>query len=301
MKKFFHFIVNQNSRNSDAVFKKVLLELPNYTRNYKIHITDNIGQLEQTIKKLKGSIQTEDIIVTVGGDGSLNQTITFLEKYAIPNYLGYIPSGSGNDFARANAIPIKTKAALAHLFSVSKPRERSIIHATQGEENLYAVNSLGIGIDGLVIHMTSEGSRKKMLGPFSYISGLLQAFAKQDKFPVTLKVDEGIYTFENVQLALVANNAYFGGGIQIVPEADSSDDVLEVVIAEDVNASQLMNIVSRLLSTQSHLRHPHIHTFQSKQVALYTEAFEYAQKDGESFKQDGYALTFNTIKRSFWM
>ncbi|HZK22698.1 MAG TPA: acylglycerol kinase family protein, partial [Atopostipes sp.] len=103
MKKFFHFIVNQNSRNSDAVFKKVLLELPNYTRNYKIHITDNIGQLEQTIKKLKGSIQTEDIIVTVGGDGSLNQTITFLEKYAIPNYLGYIPSGSGNDFARANA------------------------------------------------------------------------------------------------------------------------------------------------------------------------------------------------------
>lgn len=301
MKNFFHFIVNQKSRNSDAVFKKVLLELPNYTRNYKIHITDNIDQLEKTIINLKDTMAVDDILVTIGGDGSLNQTVTFLEKYNVDNFLGYIPSGSGNDFARTNGIPVKAEKALAHLFGVTEPRERSIIHATQGEENHYAVNSLGIGIDGLVNHMISEGSRKKMLGPLSYISGLLNAFVEQDKFPMTVKVDDGVYTFDNVQLALVANNPYFGGGIKIVPDADGGDDVLEVVIGEDVNASKLLNIVSRLLTKQTHLEHPNLHTFKSKNVALYTEASEYAQKDGEMFHQDGFALTLSTIKRLFWI
>ncbi len=301
MHRFFHIIVNRNSRNSDAVFKKLLIELPNYTQNYKIHLTDHIEQLDRKLKQLKESMDPADILVAVGGDGSLNQTITFLEKYAIKNSLGYIPSGSGNDFARANGIPVKTEEALAHLLEVTEAKERSIIHATQGDTHHYAVNSLGIGIDGLVNDRISTGKRKKILGPLSYISGVLAAFVKQDKFPVTVKVDEGVFTFDHVQLALVANNPYFGGGIKIVPEADGTDNVLEVVIGEDVNGRQLLSILTRLFGKQNHLEHPNLHTFRTKKVALFTEATEYAQKDGETFYQEGYALTMQTIKRSFWI
>lgn len=301
MKYFYHIIINQQSRNSDAVFKKLLLEFPNYTSHYKIHITDNIEQLEQLIKTLKETIDPTDIIVSVGGDGSLNQTVTFLEKFNVKNYLGYIPSGSGNDFARTNGIPVKTEEALAHLFSVTEPSERAILHATQGQTHHYAVNSLGIGIDGLVNYMIAKGNRKKMLGPLSYISGVLHAFAKQDKFPVTLKVDDGVFSFDNVQLALVANNPYFGGGIKIVPEADSKDDLLEVVIGDDVSGKHLLNILYRLFRNKNHLNHPNLHTFQSKEVAIFTEATEYAQKDGEIFSQEGFALTMTTIKRKFWI
>ncbi len=301
MKPFFHLLVNQNSRNSDAVFKKLLLDLPSYTSHYKIHITDNIEQLKLHIKRLKEVVNPEDIIVTVGGDGSLNQTVTFLEQYAINNPLGYIPSGSGNDFARANGLPVKTEEALAHLFQVTEPKKRSIIHATQGARDYYAVNSLGIGIDGLVIHNINSGRRKKMLGSMSYLSGVLNAFTKQDKFPVMLKVDEGVFTFEQVQLVLIANNPYFGGGIEIVPEADGGDDLLEIVIGEDVNSRRLLQILSRLLGRKNHLDHPNLHLFQTREAALFTEAAEYAQKDGETFYQEGFALTIRTIQRSFWI
>lgn len=298
---FLHIIINQQSRNSDATFKKLLLELPNYTKKYEIHITDNIKQLEKLVKDLKTTIKPDDLVVTVGGDGSLNQTVTFFEKYQLNNYIGYIPSGSGNDFARANGIPINTEKAIAHLFRVKEPKVLSIIHATQGDIEHYAVNSLGVGIDGRVNYMIHSGSRKKILGPSSYITRILTAFMKQEKFPVTLKVDEGVYTFDNVQLALIANNPYFGGGIKIVPQADGTDDLLEVVIADDITGRNLINILSRILTNKSHLSHPKLHSFQTKEVAIFIESEQYAQKDGEIFKQKGFAYTLTTKKRSFWV
>lgn len=301
MDRFLHIIVNQQSRKSDAAFKTLLLKLPDYTKNYEIHITDNINQLEKMIKHLKSTIDSNDLVVTVGGDGSLNQTVTFFEKYQLENDIGYIPSGSGNDFARAYNIPENTEAAIAHLFQVKKPKTLSIIHAAQGEHEHYAVNSLGFGIDGLVNQMINTNQRKRSLGSSSYIAGVLSAFAKQEKFSITLKVDEEIYSFEQVQLVLIANNPYFGGGIKIVPEADGTDDLLEVVIAEDVSGGNLLTILPKVLINQSHLSHPKLHCFKGKKIALFTESEQYAQKDGEVFKQKGFAYTLTTRQRSFWI
>lgn len=301
MERFLHIIVNQQSRKSDAVFKQLLVKLPDYTKNYKIHITDNIHQLEQIIQEFKDSIDPESLVVTVGGDGSLNQTVTFFEKYHLKNDLGYIPSGSGNDFARTHKIPIKTGAAIEHLFNVKKAKEISIIHATQGEHEHYAVNSLGLGLDGLVNQMINSNKNKKSLGRSSYITGVLSAFKQQEKFPVSLKVDEDIYSFDQVQLVLIANNPYFGGGIKIVPDADGTDDLLEIVIAEDVSGGDLFSILPRLLMNQSHLSHSNIYSYKGREIALFTESEQYAQKDGEVFKQKGFAYKLTTRKRTFWI
>lgn len=301
MNRFLHIIVNQQSRKSDAVFKKLLLKLPNYTKNYELHITDNIHQLEAIIREFKHSIDPNALVVTVGGDGSLNQTVTFFEKYQLENDLGYIPAGSGNDFARSHNIPLKTEAAIEHLFQIKEAKKISVLHATQGTHEHYAVNSLGLGLDGLVNQMISIGQRKKSMGRSSYISGVLSAFKKQDKFSLTLKVDEEVYTFDQVQLALIVNNPYFGGGIKIVPKADAADNLLEVVVADDVSVGNLLNILLRILMNQSHLSHPKLHDFKGKEIALFTESDQYAQKDGEIFKQKGFAYTFTTIQRSFWI
>lgn len=301
MKHFLHLIINQQSRNSDATFKKLLIELPKYTKNYKIHISDNLEQLEKIIIQFKTTLHEDDVVVTVGGDGSLNQTVTFFEKYKLKNKLGYIASGSGNDFARTHGIPIKTEAAIAHLFEVEESQTLSVLQATQGETILYAVNSLGFGIDGLVNHMINSNNQKKALGPLAYLSGVLSAFSKQEKFSITLKVDDEIHSYDQVQLVLVANNPYFGGGIKIVPDADGTDDYLEVVVAKDVSAGHLFSILPRILTNQSHLTHKNLHTFKGKEVAIFSDSEQYGQKDGEVFNQNGFAYTFKTIKRDFWI
>lgn len=301
MDRFLHLIVNRQSRNGEAVFKKLLIEIPRYTQQFQIYSTDNTSELETIVKDLKETMPLDDLVIIIGGDGSLNQIITLFEKYSIENDLGYIPSGSGNDFARSNKMPIDTDEAIKYLFHLKEPRELSIIQATQGEQIYYAVNSIGIGIDGLVIHQTEQSNFKKLLGPASYISSVLSAFVKQKKFPVTLHVDDGTFTFDKVQLALFANNANFGGGIEIIPEADGTDDTLEILIANDVNGRDLLKILRLLFKNGSHLSHSKLHTFSSKKIAFFSEATQFGQKDGESFSQEGFALTFSTKKRSFWI
>jgi len=299
--RFLHIIINQQSKNSDEAFKKLVIELPKHTNKYEFYITENIIQLERVIKDIKTTIAPDDLVVTVGGDGSLNQTVTFMEKYDLNNHLGYIPSGSGNDFARSHHIPTTPKKAIDHLFQVTKAKDVTIIHAVQGEQEHFAVNSLGIGIDGLVNHIIHKDIRKKSAGSRPYIFNLLNSFSKQQKFSVTLKVDDEVHRFDQAIIALVVNNPYFGGGINIIPHADGKDDTLEVFVGNDVTMRNLLKILFKLLINKSHLSHPKLYNFSGKKIALYTEAEEYAQKDGEIFKQQGFAYIFTTKKRTFWI
>ena len=299
MKRFLHIIVNQQSRNSVRNFKDLILELPKYTNHYKIHQTKNLEQLTKLLTLLKEIINPEDIIIFVGGDGSLNQGVTLLEEYAIPNTIGYLPSGSGNDFARAHGISNNIAKSVAHFFRVKEARELAIIHVNQGTHNYYAVNSFGIGIDGLVNHMMTD--QDKGAGSSTYLSSAIKAFKSFKPFPIHLKVDDGIYTYKEAQIALVTNNPYFGGGLKIVPQASSEDDILEVVIAEKATFKDLLIILSRLVLNKSHLKNKKIDLHQTKKLALFIDSSQYGQKDGEVFHQEGYALTFETKQRSFWL
>ena len=301
MDRFLHIIVNQQSRNSVHNFKDLLLELPKYTNQYKIHQTKNIKQLKSLFQLLKDTIKPEDMIVFVGGDGSLNQGVTLLEELEISNVIGYLPSGSGNDFARAHGIPNDIRKSLAYFFNVKEPRSLSVIHANEGLTNYYAVNSVGFGIDGLVNHVIAEKNKEKGAGSSTYLTSAIAAFKRLEPFPITLKVDEGVYEFERAQIALVVNNPYFGGGLKIVPEASSEDEILEVLIAEDAKFTDLVSILSRMVYNQTHLKNKKLALFKTKKMALYIDSSQHGQKDGEVFHQNGYALTIDTKKRLFWL
>ena len=301
MEHFLHIIVNQQSRNSVHNFKDLLLELPKYTNKYKIHQTKNIEQLKKLFQLLKETLKEDDMIVFVGGDGSLNQGVTLLEELDIPNVIGYIPSGSGNDFARTHGIPNKIQDSLAYFFQVKEPRELSVIHAKEGLTNYYAVNSMGLGIDGLVNYVIAQKKRDKGSGSFTYLTSALRAFKQLEPFPMTVKVDDGVFHFERAQIALIVNNPYFGGGLKIIPEASSEDDLLEVLIAEDANSKDLVSVLSRMVINKSHLKNKKLSLFKTKSLALYIDSSQYGQKDGEVFHQDGYALTIQTKKKLFWL
>lgn len=298
---FLYFIVNKQSRNSESVFKELLLILPKYRINYEFLVTESIEQLETLLSQLKVTIQPSDIFVVVGGDGSLNQFVTYYNKYYFENAIGYIPAGSGNDFARAHNIPFDPEDALLHLLSVEEKQELSIIVAEQDKKQHVAVNSIGFGIDGLIGHLVESKGKKEKIGARSYIFGIFSGFLKQGKFPLTLTVDDGHYEFDQVHLAVVANNPSFAGGVYILPEASGKDDFLEILIADNVSASNLTAIISRLLINQTHLDHPKIHSFQSKEVSIEINSKQYAQKDGEVFLQDTFHYHFYTEKLPFWI
>ena len=65
MDRFLHLIVNKQSRNGDSVFKKLLVEIPRYTQQFKIYSTNNTSDLEVIVKGLNETM-LEDYIQYLG-------------------------------------------------------------------------------------------------------------------------------------------------------------------------------------------------------------------------------------------
>ncbi|MCR8969066.1 diacylglycerol kinase family protein [Facklamia sp. 7083-14-GEN3] len=293
--------MNKQSRNIGKVLKKLEDLLPSYAINYDLLISENISQLDQLLFQLKKDIQPQDLLIVVGGDGSLNQFITSYIRNDFKNAIGYIPAGSGNDFARTHHIPTDTKKAIDYLLSIKNQQNLSIITANDNQQKHLAINSIGFGIDGLITHFVESKKEKEKMGSRSYLLGIFKGFVNQEKFSLRIKVDNQSYEFKKVQLAVIANNPYFGGGIKIAPHSSNKDKLLEVVIANDVSFKNLFSILAKLLINQSHLSHPKIHSYQSEEIYLEIESNQYAQKDGEVFQQDSYHICFSTLELPFWL
>lgn len=301
MDHYLHFIINKQSKNGQQVYKTLLIELPKYTQKYQLYPTKNIQELDNLLVLFKKSIAHDDIIVIVGGDGSLNHFISLYQKHQLNHSLAYIPSGSGNDFARTHSIPFETSQALQHLFQHAHYQKISFIDAQENSTKHYAVNSIGFGIDGLVNQLVNKKGTKKRFGVAAYLSVLGSAFTQQTKFPVTLRIDQGEFKFKDAQLVLVANNPFFGGGIEILPHADSSNDHLDILIANNVSLHHLFSIIFKIFTNKNHLDHPNFHYFQSKQVEIISDAKQYGQKDGEVFKQNNNCYSFKKSLIPFWI
>jgi diacylglycerol kinase (ATP) len=65
----------------------------------------------------------------------------------------------------------------------------------------------------------------------------------------------------------VANTTMIGGGMRVAPNADPTDGLFDVVIAEGVTPFEVLRVFPRLYSG-THLSHRKVHVFRSATVSL---------------------------------
>lgn len=309
MKRFdkILFIVNSGSRRGNEVRKGIEKYIKNYDIDYDIVITTGHRQGIYLAEKYGESEPQSTLITAVGGDGTLNDVITGFHSNGIERPLAFIPSGTGNDFAIAEGIPIDTKKALKHLFKVKSPKKLDIIKGETKNEIHYAVNSIGFGLDGRTIYNIETKSLKHsgwtnfMPSLTFYISSAIRAYREQSESPVTLTIEGEKYHFPKAKLATVFNHGNFGGGIPLLPEANAEDGLLDIFIGNDVSTKDFAVILKNLLVNQSHLRHEKIHTFRSDRFELFIDGPEYGQKDGEWLEQKKHHLSYSVSKQQFWI
>ncbi len=68
-----------------------------------IHMTAGPGDASRVVGERAGDM---DLVVCCGGDGTFNETISGLLKNGLDVPVGYIPSGSTNDFAACTCRPM---------------------------------------------------------------------------------------------------------------------------------------------------------------------------------------------------
>ena len=117
-----------------------------------------INVLDLNVEDFITNLQVEDILILVGGDGTLNHFANFVYKYKIKNTSYLYKAGTGNDFIR----DIKSNDDDT-LFYLNPYLEKLPTVTVNGIKRKF-INGIGYGIDGMVCETAEELRLKNKKG-----------------------------------------------------------------------------------------------------------------------------------------
>jgi diacylglycerol kinase (ATP) len=163
-----------------------------------------------------------DRIAVAGGDGTIGPAAAVAGRIGAP--LGVLPTGTANDYARANGLPEDLDEAAALVATGTHLRELELGRLADGRP---FVNVASAGLASAAARHAQPF--KRVLGPLAYAAGALRAAATSAPLRCTVRVDgERAYAGGAWQVIVAATGA-FGGGSQ-VGAADPFDGRLDVAV-----------------------------------------------------------------------
>lgn len=173
--------------------------------------------------------------VVAGGDGTLNHVVNALMRLPAEKRppLCYLPSGTGNDFARTLGLDLAPPLELLEEAFSSGARYRSLAVGLCNEQ--YFLNMASGGIFAEVTPETND-KLKSLMGSWSYF---FQGLGKMlDRKSIALTVDGG--GSESALGFFVGNARFAGGGIQITSDANPFHPSLEFLLVPDLPTKDLL-------------------------------------------------------------
>ena len=210
-----------------------------------------------------------DLVVAVGGDGTVNQVACALLYSSVT--MGIIPTGSGNGFARHLKIPISVSKAIDVLVQGNV----AVIDSGMVNDHSFFCTA-GIGFEA---HLANRFNRAKFRGFLSYI--ILSALEFIRYRPQKYIIYAGKEVFEREAFLITfANAAQWGNNIYIAPGADVGDGLLDLVVWKRAPIMRIPFMVIRLL-TKKNKRSKYIENIRG--VSFRVERIDkgYVQYDGE--------------------
>lgn len=311
-----HIIVNTQAGSGNA--KKILATTENYLKEKKIsyttYLTEYAGHERKIASELLDTVlidwkkndQSFPLLVVLGGDGTLHEVINVLQEFpSIP--IGYIPGGSGNDFARGVSLSRKTKEAIDRMLYAKEPQTIKMIRAWFKEQDdlRFILNNIGIGLDANIVATANLSKTKKFLnklhlGSLAYLAAIFKVIKNQQSFPISLKTDQSVIHFDQAYLCSITNHPYFGGGVSIDPTASPFNDEISVILIEKVNIFEIIYLAIRILS-KTHLSSKYVHHFKTKHLDITSPSDQFAQTDGEIVGEEAYTISCELTERLFWI
>lgn len=165
------------------------------------------------------AINKYDLIVAVGGDGTVNEVASSLVgSNAI---LGIVPCGSGNGLARFLGIDIDIEKSI---MALTTGRVEAIDSAQANGKAFF--NMAGMGFDAHISEVFAHGKKR---GFITYIKSSLQEILKYKPQTYRLHIDGVAYERKAFMLSF-ANSSQYGNNAHIAPQASVQDGLLDVCV-----------------------------------------------------------------------
>lgn len=243
----------------------------------EVHQSESVGNLETQVLQQVDAGATR--IVVAGGDGSVHEAVNGVLRSSGQAAIGVIPTGTGNDFAKACGIPLNWEHAsqlLADRIAANAvPRKLDV-----GKLNdRFFANGAGIGFDAKVTRIAN--SIKLPMGDAVYLLAIFRAMIDGVASPkIQIRADD--FTWDApITLAAINNGPWVGGIFHIAPMANNADGLLDLIIAKPVTRRRIMALLPKLMNGQ-HMQEAEV-VHQSVAALAITAAAPIASHlDGES-------------------
>jgi diacylglycerol kinase (ATP) len=287
IKSKYHFILNPvaGRGKSYRAIKKIRSMLREFIIDHKISITDAPCHATELAKE---SLMSEDVVVAVGGDGTINEVMNGLVNSK--KAFGILPLGSGNDFAKATNIPCNMHEAIKVILnnkrklidigkvSTSNDFKNNLKQTTQR----YFINGIGIGFDASVAYQSSK--IKMLRGLPLYIASIVKALLTYRISNYLLKLDDREFN-NRFFLISVGNGQYAGGGFYLTPDAKLDDSKFDVCYVDKVNLLEIIKIFPSVLKGL-HGKYKKVHFTQAKRISVNSLDRFFVHADGEIVGKD---------------
>lgn len=279
------FIINPKSgiRRKSKISRLIEKEVDSTRFDYELFWTESAGH---GAKLSKEAIDKKvNIVVAVGGDGSINEIGTALIGSEVS--LGIIPAGSGNGIARSLGIHLQARKALIQILVQNRI---CIDTGMLGEHPFIGV--AGIGFDA---HIGDRFHHRKIRGKLAYGYLMMTQFHRFSPFDFRLtrqKDDQKAFVLA------FANTTQYGNNAVIAPLAEFQDGKLEMVHISELPPRRVPELMVRLFN-RSINKADIVETQQFESLEVIHSA-NIGHVDGEPVKI-GSSLEVKVNPKSLWV
>ncbi|MCL5255195.1 MAG: diacylglycerol kinase family lipid kinase [Gammaproteobacteria bacterium] len=238
-------------------------------------------QVSQTVaafERLQATTAIERVVV-LGGDGTLHQAVNALAGSQLP--VGYMPCGTGNDFARAWFKATVNSKSLNDQFWLEQALNAPIQTIDLGQVgSRYFVNVAGVGFDAEIVQRL--GSKKYVWPRLSYLACALLSLLSYREKPLHFRgTQQKLLALgqRKTLLLTAANSNYFGAGMHIAPHAVTNDGYLAYCLIEAMPLWRKLLSLPKLYQGR-HLNLKQVHSGQFSALEITTPDLP-VEADGE--------------------
>jgi len=226
-------------------------------------------------------LEGADLLVVVGGDGSVNEVANGLAGVDGAE-IAVIARGTGWDFVRTYGIPHDVEGAIdvaLHGATRTVDLGRVTYRAWEGHDaEAYFANVASAGMSGAIAQRANE-TTKALGGKASYALATFVVFARWHTSDIRVSVDSEIRG-GRMHDVVVANGKFFGGGMKICPDAEPDDGLFDVLMLGDLSKRDLVANMPKLYRG-THLPHPKAELLRGASVTVDSEQPLPIELDGE--------------------
>lgn len=197
-----------------------------------------------------------DVVVAVGGDGTLNEVARGL--VGTDKILGLMPCGSGDGLARHLGI----RGSFHHMEDIIRHgKVQSLDYARINGRPFFSVS--GVGLDAIVSERFAKAGKR---GLWTYVEQAVKTWRGFVPEKYTIIIDGKTMERESV-LITVANSNQWGNGAKITPLAKTDDGMLDITIIKMFRSIDIPVLAFRLMTGTIH-KSRYVECLHGKEISI---------------------------------